>query len=87
MAQRQRKRFYVETVIAGVAGVMGIVTVFWHDWIEALTGWDPDHHNGSAEWFIIVGLLLIAAVLGIAARVEWRRARLASPPLAAGTSS
>ena len=86
MAQGQRKRFYVETVIAGVAGVMGIVTVFWHDWIEALTGWDPDHHNGSAEWVIIVGLLLIAAVLGIAARVEWRRAGPIGPRVTAGSS-
>jgi hypothetical protein len=48
------------------------VTIFWHDWIEALTGWDPDQHNGSAEWLIVAGLLVIAVAMGTVARRHWR---------------
>jgi undecaprenyl pyrophosphate phosphatase UppP len=65
-------RVRLETAVALLAGLLGVVTIFWHDWIEALTGWDPDHHNGSAEWLIVVGLLVVAAVMGLLARRHWR---------------
>jgi hypothetical protein len=54
------------------AGLLGIVTIFWHDWIEILTGWDPDRHSGSAEWLVVVGLLVVALGMGIVARHHWR---------------
>lgn len=73
-----RLRFRVETAVAVCAGVLGIVTAFWHDWIEALTGWDPDHHNGSVEWLIVAALLVISAALGALARREWRLLTAAS---------
>lgn len=63
---------YTETALALVVGLLGVVTIFWRDWIEALTGWDPDQHNGSAEWLIVVGLLAVAAAAGAAARRHWR---------------
>jgi hypothetical protein len=65
-------RAALESLIALGAGFLGIITIFWHDWIEALTGWDPDHHNGSFEWLIVAALLAIAVVSGIAARRDWR---------------
>jgi undecaprenyl pyrophosphate phosphatase UppP len=65
-------RFGVETAVSVCAGVLGIVTVFWRDWIEAMTGWDPDHHNGSAEWLIVVGLLVVAVISGALARRDWK---------------
>jgi hypothetical protein len=65
-------RFRVETAVALFAGILGLLTAFWHDWIEALTGWDPDHHNGSAEWLIVAALLVVAAVLGALARRDWK---------------
>src|SRR3954452_16747599 len=52
---RPRVRFWGETAVAVVCGVLAIATVFWQDWIEALTGFDPDHHGGSAEWLIVAG--------------------------------
>jgi hypothetical protein len=67
-----KARFGVETAVAFCAGALGILTAFWHDWIEALTGWDPDHHNGSAEWLIVAVLLAIAVVVGTLARREWK---------------
>jgi undecaprenyl pyrophosphate phosphatase UppP len=65
-------RVRLETAIALLAGLLGVVTIFWHDWIEALTGWDPDHHNGGAEWLIVVALLVVAVVMGAIARRHWR---------------
>lgn len=65
-------RAALETIIALFAGVLGVTTIFWHDWIEALTGWDPDHHSGSAEWFIVVALVTAAAIAGLFARRHWR---------------
>jgi hypothetical protein len=54
------------------AGILGLLTIFWHDWIEALTGQDPDRHNGSAEWIVVVGLLAVAVAMGFTARRHWK---------------
>jgi hypothetical protein len=62
----------LEAAVALLAGLLGIVTIFWHDWIEALTGWDPDQHNGSAEWLIVACLLVVAVAVGTVARHHWR---------------
>jgi len=74
----------LETLLAGIAGVLALVTIFWHDWIEALTGWDPDQHNGSFEIVIIVMLALVSLAVGLLARSSWRRYRLNE--VAIGTS-
>jgi hypothetical protein len=65
-------RVGLETAIALLAGLLGIVTIFWRDWIEALTGWDPDQHSGGAEWLIVAGLLVIAVAIGTIARRHWK---------------
>ena len=38
-----------------------------------LTGWDPDHHDGRAEWVIVAGLLVLAAIAGALAHRHWVR--------------
>jgi hypothetical protein len=58
--------------VALCAGVLGLLTIFWHDWIEMLTGLDPDQHNGSAEWLLVAGLLAVAVAMGLVARRHWR---------------
>ena len=65
-------RVGLETAIALLAGLLGVVTIFWHDWIEALTGWHPDQHNGGAEWLIVAGLLVVAVAMGNIARRHWK---------------
>ncbi len=74
-------RVVAETAIASFAGALGVLTIFWHDWIEALTGWDPDHHNGSFEWIIVAVLLIVAAAVGVTARRDWRLRAAASHSL------
>jgi hypothetical protein len=75
---RMRKRLIVvETAAAGLAGFLAILSIFWRDWLEILFGWDPDHHNGTAELALIAGLAVISLLLGCTARwqaVRWRRA-------------
>lgn len=73
MKRTVRLRFWLETGLASLTGALAILTLFWRDWIEALTGFDPDHHSGSAEWGIVVGLAVVSVVLFLAARAEWRR--------------
>jgi hypothetical protein len=62
----------IETTLAAISGVLGVVTLFWHDWLE-VTGWDPDRHNGSVEWVIAIVLVAVAITLGAMARREHRR--------------
>ena len=70
--RRSKVRTQLETAVALLAGILGILTIFWHDWIEALTGQDPDHHNGSVEWLVVAGLLAVAVTAGLTARRRWR---------------
>lgn len=74
--RRIRIRFWVETVLAAATGALFVLTLFWHDWLEAL-GFDPDNHNGTAEWLIVAGLLVVCVVFAFLARLEWRRTALA----------
>jgi hypothetical protein len=79
MKSAVRARFWFELALASLSGFLAVLTVSWRDWVEALTGSDPDRHNGSFEWTIVAGLLLISVVVGVAARVEWRRAHAVGP--------
>ena len=63
----------IEAVLAVVTGTLGVITIFWHDWIEILTGWDPDHHNGSLEVVLIVALLAASVTCAVLARRTYRR--------------
>jgi hypothetical protein len=54
---------------------LAVLTIFWPDWIEALTGYDPDQHDGTVEGLIVIALLSSAPY--------WRsrRGRARRPPL------
>jgi DMSO/TMAO reductase YedYZ heme-binding membrane subunit len=72
-----RYRFWLESILGSITGVVAVVSLFWHDWIEAVFGVDPDKGNGSAEWLVVLILLILTVALAIGARLEWRRAQLA----------
>jgi hypothetical protein len=63
----------IEASLAAATGILGILTLFWRDWIEMLTGWDPDHHSGSLEIGLVVVLLAASVTCAVAARRTYRR--------------
>jgi hypothetical protein len=70
-----RARFWLESGFAVAAGVLGIATVFWRDWIEAVLRVDPDHGNGALEWLIVGTLIAASGCLSRGAWFESRRPR------------
>jgi hypothetical protein len=50
-----------------------VITLISPDWIEIVSGWDPDQHNGSIEWLIAGVLLITSGATLVIARIEWRR--------------
>jgi len=75
-------RFWVEAAIASVCGFLAVLTLFVRAWVEVITGFDPDHGNGSFEWTLVAALAFVCALLGVAARHEWRRSRASAGALA-----
>jgi hypothetical protein len=75
MTSNLRVRFWVEAGLAALCALLAILTLFTRDWIEALTGFDPDNHNGSFEWMTVAALALVCILLSVAARADWRRLR------------
>ena len=73
MSRRVRSRFWLELGLAALTGVLFLVTLVTREWIEAISGWDPDHHSGSLEWGIVLGLFALTVLAAGTAYVEWRR--------------
>jgi hypothetical protein len=73
MGVQMRRLFWIETGLAAITGLLALITPIFPDWIEFVSGWDPDQHNGSVEWLIVVGLFVNAVVMIAAAAIEWRR--------------
>lgn len=71
------RRFWLELIFAAMAGILAVLTLITREWIEIIFGVDPDHGDGSLEWFIVLGSALIAVSLSVRARIDWRRARVA----------
>jgi hypothetical protein len=69
-----RGRFWVGTAGGAVTGILGAVTPIRPDWIEVISGWDPDQHDGSVERMIVAALLIASVTLLMMALREWRLA-------------
>lgn len=74
MQKSLRARFWVESVLAAITGVLFVVTLFVRNWIEVVFGVDPDQQNGALEWVIVGALFVVTLVFGVVARGEWQRA-------------
>jgi H+/Cl- antiporter ClcA len=76
MSGRGKKRiglvFCIECVLGCYTGFLAILTLVWRDWIEGVFGYDPDHHNGSFEWELVIVCALLTVVFVALARREWR---------------
>jgi hypothetical protein len=71
------RRFWLETVVAAISGSLCLITPLWPDWIESVSGWDPDQHDGMVEWAILTALLLVTIVMLLFAARSRRRLRVA----------
>ena len=77
MRKALRWRFWLETVMAIITGVLFVITLIRNDWIEVVFGIDPDKSSGTLEWLIIAALLVVTITLFTLASYEWRRTRVA----------
>lgn len=73
MIHRLRSRFWIESALAALATVAAILALAWPDWVERVSGLNPDQNNGSYE-SMLVAVLGVAAMMsaGLATR-EWRK--------------
>ena len=77
MKNTLRLRFWLETGMAIVTGIVFVITLVQRDWIETLFKIDPDSGGGTLEWLIVAALLAITVTLFALASYEWRRTRAA----------
>jgi hypothetical protein len=75
MVRQLGVRFWLKSITAGLSAGLGILTLFWKDWIEGVFGVDPDNHSGSLEWLVVIGPFALAVLFSLTARAEWQRTR------------
>jgi hypothetical protein len=68
-----RVRFTVEAALAAITGVLALVTLISAEWIEALTGWEPDAGSGALEWAVVAVFAVCAAGLALLARLTFKQ--------------
>ena len=73
MTKALSPRFWIEIGLASISGLLAVITPVFPEWIEFVSGWDPDQHDGSVERLIVVGLFLVTAAILALAAIEWRR--------------
>jgi hypothetical protein len=73
-----RGRFYAETILTVITGIMFLVTLINRAWIETVFHLDPDQGQGWVEWTIVAVLLVAAITCAVLARSEWRRVSIAA---------
>jgi len=80
VSSEEKKRlglaFWAESFLASFTGFLTVLTLGWRDWIEGVFGFEPDHHNGSFEWELVVVCALLTILFAALARRAWRRAPL-----------
>jgi hypothetical protein len=71
--ERLRRRLRIEVVLAVVSALLCVLTLVFPQWIEELTGFEPDAGSGALEW-AVSGVFLVAAVVSaVLARRDHRR--------------
>jgi hypothetical protein len=78
MMKRLGPLFWGEAILAFLTLSLGVLTIFWDDWIEGIFGFDPDQGDGSFEKELVVGLFVLTALLSALAGRSWRKAEKAA---------
>ncbi|WP_246102326.1 ABC transporter permease [Streptomyces piniterrae] len=63
----------MEIALGTLSGLLFLVTLIWHDWIELIFGVEPDAGSGALEWLIVAVTALVTVLCALGARMEWRR--------------
>jgi len=58
-----RMRYALELACAVASGILAVLTLAVHDWIEVVFGADPDGGSGLVEIAIVATLFVISAAL------------------------
>jgi hypothetical protein len=64
MVAQLRRRFWLEAGFGLGCGILAVLTLVWRDWIEALTGFDPDRGSGAVEVTVVLVLAGFALLAG-----------------------
>jgi hypothetical protein len=71
--ERLRKRLRIKMLLVVISAALCVLTLVTPEWIEELTGLEPDVGSGALEW-IIAGVFLVAAVASaVLAHRDYRR--------------
>jgi hypothetical protein len=66
---RLKTRLTIEGLLGLASLALAVLTVVNKEWIEELTGLEPDAGSGALEWGIVIAFGLAAVLLG---RMAWR---------------
>jgi len=66
---RLKTRMTIEGLLGLASLALAVLTVVNKEWIEELTGLEPDAGSGALEWGIVIAFGLAAVLLG---RMAWR---------------
>ena len=69
MRTRLKTRMTIEGLLGLASLALAVLTVVNKEWIEGLTGLEPDAGSGALEWGIVIAFGLAAVLLG---RMAWR---------------
>ncbi len=70
------KRFWIEAGLGLLSSALLAVTLLRPDWIETISGIDPDGGDGAVELALVALLALVAFGSFVLAGANWRRARV-----------
>jgi hypothetical protein len=73
MERRLKTRMRVESILALISAGLFVLTLINPEWIEALTGLEPDAGSGALEWLIAAAFLVAAVVTAVMARRDYRQ--------------
>lgn len=77
MKKQVQIRMWLELILGSITGALFLITLLSREWIEIVFAIDPDGGNGTLEWLIVGGLLVVTITLFVLARAEWRKSRMA----------